>query len=205
MIKCVLVNGYIPENTYFYVNDKTNHCFVIDPGYEGKKLLNITNKNNYIIDKIILTHGHFDHIGAINEIRKNIDVEVYAYIDSEKYLTNSYYNLSRFLGGEEVIINDVKYFRDGDIISLDDGFSVKVIHTPGHTEDSCVFYSEKDKVLFSGDTLFNNGIGNTSFPGGNYDTLISSIKNRILTLDDEVKVYPGHGDETSIRSEKINF
>ena len=205
MIKCVLVNGYIPENTYFYVNDKTNHCFVIDPGYEGKRLLDIANKNNYIIDKIILTHGHFDHIGAINEIRKNIDVEVYAYIDSEKYLTNSYYNLSRFLGGEEVIINDVKYFRDGDIISLDDGFSVKVIHTPGHTEDSCVFYSEKDKVLFSGDTLFNNGIGNTSFPGGNYDTLISSIKNRILTLDDEVKVYPGHGDETSIRSEKINF
>ncbi len=205
MIKCVLVNGYIPENTYFYVNDKTNHCFLIDPGYEGKRLLDIANKNNYIIDKIILTHGHFDHIGAINEIRKNIDIEVYAYIDSEKYLTNSYYNLSRFLGGEEVIINDVKYFRDGDIISLDDGFSVKVIHTPGHTEDSCVFYSEKDKVLFSGDTLFNNGIGNTSFPGGNYDTLISSIKNRILTLDDEVKVYPGHGDETSIRSEKINF
>lgn len=205
MIKCVLVNGYIPENTYFYVNDKTNHCFLIDPGYEGKRLLDIANKNNYIIDKIILTHGHFDHIGAINEIRKNIDIEVYAYIDSEKYLTNSYYNLSRFLGGEEVIINDVKYFRDGDILSLDDGFSVKVIHTPGHTEDSCVFYSEKDKVLFSGDTLFNNGIGNTSFPGGNYDTLISSIKNRILTLDDEVKVYPGHGDETSIRSEKINF
>ena len=205
MIKCVLVNGYIPENTYFYVNDKTNHCFLIDPGYEGKRLLDIANKNNYIIDKIILTHGHFDHIGAISEIRKNIDVEVYAYIDSEKYLTNSYYNLSRFLGGEEVIINDVKYFRDGDIISLDDGLSVKVIYTPGHTEDSCVFYSEKDKVLFSGDTLFNNGIGNTSFPGGNYDTLISSIKNKILTLNDEVKVYPGHGDETSIRNEKINF
>ena len=204
MIKCVTVCKYISENAYFYVNDKTNHCFLIDPGSEGKRLFEIAESNNWMIDKILITHGHFDHIGGINEIREIKDIPVYAYKESKLYLTNPEYNLSKQLP-EQIIIDNVNYFNDGDIIKLDDDFYLKVISTPGHTLDSVIFVNDKDKVIFSGDTIFKNSIGNTSFPGGDYNTLIESIVNKILVMADDYKIYSGHSDVTTIKDERKYF
>ena len=205
MVECVNVFGYIEENAYFYIDKNSKHCFLIDPGSEGNKLLEIANNNNWIIDKILITHGHFDHIGGIKEIRDKINVEVYSY--SKEYLESPYNNLSKFLGGEEIIVKNTKQFKEGDKLYLNDSseLCLEVIYTPGHTSDSVCFLDRKNKVLFSGDTIFKDSFGNTSYPGGDYNTLINSIKNKILVLDKDIKIYSGHSDETTIEDEIKNF
>lgn len=206
-VECVVSYKYLDENAYFYIDDKTKHCFLIDPGYDVNKILEFIKVNNLIVDKILITHGHFDHISGVNELREKINVEAYSHKLSEKYLLNPEYNLSSHLINNEFTVKNVKYFEDGDIIYLNNNksFYLRVMYTPGHTSDGCVFLNEKDGVLFSGDTLFKSSIGATHFPGGNYDELISSIKNKILVLNENIKVYPGHGEETTIKNEKNNI
>lgn len=206
MIVEVPVKGYFNENCYFYIDDETKHGFLIDPGAEAKKLLKLISDKGWIIEKILLTHGHFDHTGAVNEIRDALGIPVIAHINSDQYLLDGYMNLSAECGSS-IIIGGVEYTKDGDILALEANkdFKLKVIHTPGHTTDSIIFYSERDLVAFVGDTIFKGCIGNYQYPGGNFKSLQDSIIDKIFTLPDETILLSGHSDKTSVGIERQRY
>ena len=206
MVYCVPVKGYFEENCFFYIDDKTRHGFLIDPGAEPGRLLSRIQREGWIIEAILLTHGHFDHTGAVGELREALGVPVYAHEDADRYLLNPRMNLSAFCVGSWTVGN-VEYLREGDTVSLaaNPDFSMKVIHTPGHTTDSVVYYSEKDRVAFVGDTIFKGSIGNYQYPGGNRHDIIESIIGKTLTLPDDIILYSGHSEETTVGVEKRRY
>lgn len=177
MIACVPLSGYIEVNCYLWVDDETKHGFLIDPGAQGNELMELCREKGWIIEKILLTHGHFDHIGGIAAIREKADIPVYIHEAGEAYLTDTHLNLSRY-HGEEITVRGAKHFRDGDIFRLesDPEWSLQVIHTPGHTPDSVLFYDQRQGIVFSGDTIFKQAHGNDRFPGGDGRQLLQSIR-----------------------------
>lgn len=205
MVRCVPVKGYFAENCFFYLDDETKHGFLIDPGAEAERLLDLIRKEGWTIEKILLTHGHFDHTGAVNELREVLGIPVYAYENADRYLLDGEMNLSAFCIGERVVRN-VKPLRDGDIVSLqNEACPLRVIHTPGHTTDSVVYYGEKDRVAFVGDTIFKASIGNFQYPGGSRPDIVESIRDKILTLPDDTVLYSGHSDQTTVGTEKRKY
>ena len=152
------------------------------------------------MNAILLTHGHFDHIWGANELRRLSGAKIYAYEGEKELCEDAGKNVSRDAGRPETVQADF-YEKDGALLELG-GFSLKLIATPGHTGGSCCYYLEEEKILFSGDTLFEGSVGRTDFPTGSMSSLVRSIKERLLVLPDDVTVYPGHGDTTTIGDEK---
>lgn len=185
-----------PNITNCYLIEDEKKSYLIDPGEDGEKILSIIQEKELKLDKIILTHGHFDHIGGVKFLRERTGVEVYIHPEDKEYLLDGKKNLS-YLTGEVIELLPVDGFlNEGDFFA-----KFRVIHTPGHTPGGISLYSVEDNLLFSGDTIFNNGYGRTDFPGGDLETLINSI-NKLLKLPDETIVYPGHGPTTTIREFK---
>lgn len=204
MVKRVVTqkNGY-DANAFFCVDGKTKHGFLFDCGAEGKRLSDIIDKEGYVIEKVIITHGHFDHIGGIAELREYKNIPVYIHEAGKLFLSDPKYNLSVYLGGDKISLSADGYFKDGDIISTEGGeLCFRVINTPGHTDDSCVFYNEKDGCAITGDTIFRGTYGNYTFPTGDYFTLMRSIKEKILTLPNDTVLYSGHTLATTVGEEK---
>ena len=189
------VVGSVMTNVYFLINEKTNEIVIIDPGDNGPQLAAIIDEKGYKPVAILLTHGHFDHIMAMEELSKKYDIKIYAHELERAVLAQPNFNL----GGRQFDA-DV-FFRDGDILELA-GFAIKVIHTPGHTPGGVCFYIEKENVLFSGDTLFLRSVGRTDFMGASQSDLVRSIKEKLFVLPERTVVYPGHESETSIGIEK---
>ncbi|MBR6716991.1 MAG: MBL fold metallo-hydrolase [Oscillospiraceae bacterium] len=183
------------------MSDSTRHGFIIDPGAQADQLLDIIRDNGLVIEKILLTHGHFDHFGAVEELREKLNCPVLAHEKADLFLLNPLMNLSRQCVGDMVIRDTVK-FKDGDTITLDEAHSLRVIYTPGHTPDSVLLYNEKERIAFVGDTIFKESIGNYTFPGGNKDLLIQSIMERVFTLPDDTVLYSGHSEPTTVGAEK---
>lgn len=191
--------GSYQTNCYI-IFDKNNNAVIIDPGSEASVILDELKERNLKAEYILLTHAHPDHFGAVNEINKELNVDIYISEDDKLLLETRSKDLSRTLGidTEEVIAN--KYLRNNDSIKFGD-HAFKVISTPGHTEGSiCLLL---DNILFSGDTLFFRSIGRTDLLGGNYEDIIASL-NKLMDLDDDIIVLPGHGQETTIGFEKQN-
>ena len=203
MILPVPVKDVFWTNCYFYADENSGHCFIIDPGAEGEKLINIAWGNGWVINGIILTHGHFDHTGGIAEIRRKISPPVYAHELGRLYLTDTMKNLSR-LCGRNVVVRDVRYVHDGDILTLSPGHSLRVIHTPGHTEDSITLYDAGRGIAFVGDTIFRGQPGSDKYPGGNTQDLRASI-HRILSLPERTVLYSGHSEPTTVADERKNY
>ncbi len=206
MIYEVPVKGYFEENCFFFIDDKTQHGFLIDPGAQAAELLGLIRENGWEIEKILLTHGHFDHTGAVNELRRVLKIPVLAYRTSDDYLLDDRKNLSA-LCGPPITIRGATYIDDGDNISLkaNPSFSLRAIYTPGHTTDSVTYYSAKDHVAFVGDTIFKGSIGNYQYPGGNPIDLQNSIINKIFTLPDETVLCSGHSTQTTAGIEKQRY
>ncbi len=206
MIAEVPVKGYFEENCFFYIDDRTKHGFIIDPGAQADRLLDLIGGKGWTIEKILLTHGHFDHMGAVDEIRDALGIPVYAHLRSDEYLLDARKNLSA-LCGSPIIVRDAEYLDDGDVVSLNDDpdFALKVIYVPGHTTDSVMFYSEADHVAFVGDTIFKGSIGNYQYPGGNADDLQRSIIRQIFTLPDQTILCSGHSERTTVGDEKRRY
>ena len=195
------VVGPVQTNCYFAVNDETKEMILIDPGANADRLIQIIEEEKLNPVAILLTHGHFDHIGAANEVREHYGIKIYASCDEEKLLASPARNLSNAYGMSLKVTADVLH-NDGDILELA-GLKIKAIHTPGHTPGGCCYYFPYENVVFSGDTLFCTSVGRTDFPGGSMSDIIRSIKEKLMTLPDRTTVYPGHNDVTTIENERM--
>lgn len=195
-----IVMGSVQTNCYFLYEEGSHKVIFIDPADQGNFLYEKLKEKGLEVAAIFLTHGHFDHIWGAKELKKCSGAPIYAY-EAEKALCESAsINVSDQCGRPYTVTPDV-LLTDGQEITIE-GVTLKVIATPGHTGGSCCFYVESDKILVAGDTLFEGSVGRTDFPTGSMSALIRSIKEKLLVLPGDVKVYPGHGDTTTIENEK---
>lgn len=206
MVLQIEVHGDFATNAYFYIDDETNHGFLIDPGAEAERLLKVIAEKNFTIEKILLTHGHFDHIGAVTELQDKLQIPVCMHKNGINYIKNPVWNLSRFFD-EDLTLDDVTFIEDNADITLDanKNFGVKLIHVAGHTTDGAVYYNEKDGIAFVGDTIFLGSYGRTDFHGGNEVELFKNIKEKILTLPEETILLSGHSAPTNVKTEKNRY
>lgn len=203
MILQVTVTEYLPTNVYFYIDEESKHGFIIDPGAEAAKLKKVAEDRGFVIEKILLTHGHFDHIAAVNELQAAWGAEVIMQENGKNYAENPDWNLSSQLR-KEIILHDVTYLPHNAVITLKDNpdHKLQLIHCPGHTSDGCAFYSEKDGIAFVGDCVFRESYGRTDLPGGDEETLLRHITDRLLTLPQETILLSAHSEETTVEHER---
>lgn len=203
MIQELQVQGVFAENTYFYIDSHSKSGFLIDPGAQAGVIYDAIVRNGWHIEKILLTHGHFDHFGAAELLREKLVAPIYIYSPDARYLTDPYLNLSANSGGPMTVPHYEELY-DGEIIRLraNSGFYLKVISTPGHTPGSVVFYAPEKGAAFVGDTLYQHGPGLTNFPGGNRRELEDSIVHKILRLPDETLLLSGHSSPITVAEEK---
>lgn len=201
-IKSVLVSDCY-TNCYLCKNTETNEGFIVDPGGNELKISTQISQMEMIPKAILLTHGHFDHIGAVDGLRERYGIKVYAAIEEEELLKEIRYNLSGMFGYPMTTKAD-EYLADGQEINVA-GIDMEFILTPGHTKGSGCFYLPVHQVLFSGDTLFCMSRGRTDFPGGSEREIITSIREKLLTLPGNTVVLPGHEGSTTIESEKVYY
>ena len=196
------VLGPVATNCYLIINLDNNESIIVDPADSPESIYDMVVRSASKPQAILLTHGHFDHIGAANEVREHYGIKIYASCDEEKLLASPARNLSNAYGMSLKVTADVLH-NDGDILELA-GLKIKAIHTPGHTPGGCCYYMEQEGVLFSGDTLFQTSVGRSDFPGGSASALVRSVKEKLLVLPEETHVYPGHMEETTIGYEKLH-
>jgi hydroxyacylglutathione hydrolase len=195
-----LVVGPIQTNCYLVGCEETREGAVIDPGGDPQVILAEAEKAGLVIKYIINTHCHFDHTLANGDLMKATDAPLVIHRAEIPILEAgggaSLFGLRVQNSPPANVLVD-----EGEVITLGK-IELKVLHTPGHSPGGISLYTEAESILFSGDTLFNMGIGRTDLPGGDFHTLMESIKTKILTLPDETVVYSGHGPQTTVGREK---
>ncbi|MFR6665391.1 MAG: MBL fold metallo-hydrolase, partial [Thomasclavelia spiroformis] len=183
----------------YIVSDDDHHCFIVDPGDNGKKVIKFLNDNELILDAILLTHGHFDHIGAVDYIYEHCHCPIYIHQEDITLLHDAKANLSIF---------EVPFVVNAPVIASNEkmkigNFEINWLHLPGHCPGSSMIYLPKESVIFSGDVLFNGSIGRFDFPNSSkHDT--STSLNKIKEYDFDAIVYPGHGPATSLKQEQAS-
>lgn len=191
----IIPAGIYDANCYILVDEVTNEATVIDPGGDAQMLINEIKTLQAKVKMILLTHGHADHTGAVSELKNEFGCSVYINEKDSDLINN---NVPIYGSKNE---NGDKFICEGDVLKFGD-YGIKCVETPGHTPGGMCFVI--DNLVFTGDTLFNRSIGRTDFQGGDFDTIIDSIKNKLLTLSDDTVVYPGHGPKSSIGFERNN-
>lgn len=186
-------------NCYIVGDPVTGEGMIIDPSYDPHRIISHVDRFGLEIKGILITHGHADHIGALDEIRKHYSVPVFIGRGDIHMLTDSTANLSEFTGGGITTDKPERTLEEGDTVSVG-RFSFHVLETPGHSPGSISLYG--NGIVFTGDALFLGSIGRTDFPGCSHETLIDSIKSKLLTLPDDTIIYPGHGPDTTIGQER---
>ncbi len=198
MILKNLVVGPLASNCYIVGSESNKEGMIIDPGDEAEVILRNVKDLGLEIRSIVLTHGHIDHIGALKEVKEATGAEVAIHTDEAKSLREQ--PLSKLLGlSYPTPPPPDRLLKDGDSIDIGDLYFLAQ-HTPGHSLGGICLLGEG--VMFSGDTLFNFGIGRADLPGGNHSQLMNSIHTRLMTLPDNTAVYPGHGPDTTIGAER---
>ena len=204
-IKTFIVNPF-QENTYL-LYDETGEAVIIDAGCysqaEKDELLSYLKANNLVLKRLLNTHSHIDHILGNQFIVANFNLELESHKEDEFLIKRAKEQAASFGISIESSPLPTKYLNEGDQIKFGDSV-LDIIHAPGHSPGSIVFYNKVEGFMIVGDVLFNQSIGRTDLPGGNYDTLISSIKNKLFPLGDEMEVYCGHGSNTTIGQERIS-
>lgn len=188
-------------DTNCYVINNESEAILVDAGGSGDEIYDFLCSHGFNLNAILLTHGHYDHIEALDFLKNKFEnASIYANANEKIVIENRHYNLANFDLSKDVIDN-IKYIDDDSIIN-ELGLDIKMIHTPGHTIGSCCYYIEGLNILFSGDTLFKNTYGRTDLPSGDMKQLVLSVSKKIMKLNDDVVVYPGHSGITSIGYER---
>ncbi len=195
--------GVCDTNTYCAWNPDTMEGLIIDPAGNPERIFDMVNANGVKPAAVLLTHGHFDHILAVDEVREKYNIKAYIGVNEREVINSPQMNLAGAFMGMNYSADADVYLSDGQEIELA-GFKIKVLEVPGHTPGGVCYYIEDEKVVFSGDTLFHESVGRTDFPGGSSSALMNGIKNKLFTLPDDTKVYPGHMEATAIGYEKLN-
>lgn len=202
MLLHIPVRGYFEVNAYIYADDSTRHGFLIDPGAEPQRILHVIASHDLVIDHILLTHGHFDHMGAAEALHTTLGVPIRMAAQGRAFVENPFMNLSASCG-PAITLHDVAYFNASSRPELNSGTCHLVaVPVPGHTPDSVMYYDAEAGRAFVGDTIFRGAIGSTQFPGGDARQLISSIVKEILPLPEATVLYSGHSDPTTVGREK---
>ena len=195
----VIAVGPLETNCYVVYCQDSLECAVVDPGAEADRIFQVIARKSLKPALILNTHGHIDHIGANKDIKEKFNIPLYIHSADSAMLGNVQQSeMAAFLGVVDSPSPD-HLLNDGDEIKIGKSF-LRVIHTPGHSPGSVSFLG--DGFLLSGDTLFFGGVGRTDLPGGSWEDMESSIKNKILTMPDEMLVLPGHGPFTTVGQEK---
>jgi len=194
ILYCIVIDS-MQTNCYLFGSAKRREVAIIDPGGDYDKIKEVIDKEKLVPKLIINTHGHIDHIGANYKFK----LPIYIHKDDADFLTNPVKNLSAFYAHFAMSPKATRMLEDGDIIDISD-IKLEVMHTPGHTPGGISLHY--NGILFTGDTLFESGVGRTDFPYSSHDDLISSIKNRLMKLDDDIVVLSGHGGKTTIGVER---
>ncbi|MCI5709133.1 MBL fold metallo-hydrolase [Veillonella caviae] len=190
--------GPLGTNCYVIGDKVVGEALIIDPA--TAEVLEALKKHDLQPKAILLTHGHGDHIGGVQDIVNQYDVPIYIHRNDVPYLSDPELNLSAYSNPTQITVTGtIKEVVSGDHI-ICGAIDLTVYETPGHTPGGVCYYTPG--LVFAGDTLFNQSIGRTDFINGDYDTLLESIKKQLYTLPDETMVYPGHGPETQIGYEK---
>lgn len=195
--------GPVQANAYIISND--NHeALVVDPGAEAERIISLIEDEGLEPIAVLLTHAHFDHIGAVDGVREHWRIPVYLHSLEKDWPADPQKNGSAFFpsAGGDITAGAADELVAGEGDLSIGRFSFRVYETPGHSPGSVSFYNLEDGVVFSGDALFAGSIGRTDLPGGNHDQLIQSIKEKLLSLPADTIVAPGHGPETTVGDEK---
>jgi len=194
--------GPVCTNCYLLVNHKTGELLVVDPGDQAQLIEKQIEKTGAKPVAILLTHGHFDHAGAAEALADKYQISIYAHEAERETLEDPGLNLCGMIGEHKVYHADI-FVKDEEVLNLA-GFSIRVFLTPGHTIGGCCYYIADEKILFSGDTLFQESVGRTDFPRGSASDLIRAIREKLMLLPDDVTVYTGHDESTLIGYERMH-
>lgn len=191
-----------PVQTACYIISNEKKAVVVDPAANANQIIQYLGTKKLELEAVLLTHGHFDHIGAVNELVAKYQVPIYAHKKEKEYFENPDVNLSPMIYERLVLNKDFEYrfISDQEVIECL-GTKVKTFHVPGHTTGSICYYFESEDIVFTGDTLFKHSIGRTDFIYGNHDQLVKGIRGKLLSLPGHTLVYPGHGECTTIGEE----
>ncbi|MBO9129642.1 MBL fold metallo-hydrolase [Bacillus sp. 165] len=196
--------GPLQTNAYILENEQ-NECVIFDPGEEGDKLISYLQDRQLKPLAVLLTHAHFDHIGAVDAVRDTYTIPVYIHKDEKEWLTDPSLNGSElFMMSESIRVKPADYVISGEEQLEIGSFHFTVLETPGHSPGSVSYYCKEAEAVISGDVLFQMSIGRTDLPGGSFNELIESIEEKLFTLPDDTAVLCGHGPETTIALEKAN-
>jgi len=195
MILETIVVGEMEANCYIFGSDEGKEVVLIDPGADYEKLSAFIKNRRFLPKFIVNTHGHIDHIGA----NHRFDLPILIHRLDADFLSDPQLNLSAFSGSSYRSPQAARLLEEGDSIEVGD-IELKVIHTPGHTPGGISLRYED--LIFTGDTLFKGGVGRTDLPYGSEEQLLSSIKEKLLTYDDQTIIYPGHGPTSTIAKER---
>ncbi len=195
-----LMLGICQTNCYFVYREGSHDVIFFDPADKGDYIYETLQGKGFQVKGILLTHGHFDHIWGANKLRELSGAPIYAYEEEKVLCEDAVTNVSEQVGRPYTVLPD-RYLKDNEEITIA-GMTCRLIATPGHTVGGCCYYFEEAGILVAGDTLFQSSVGRTDLPTGSMGALVRSIKERLMVLPDETKVYPGHGEITTIGEER---
>ncbi len=182
--------------------DKTNEAALIDPGGDENKIAAKVDSLGVKVTKILLTHGHLDHVGATEAVAVRYEVPIIGPEKQDAFWLQALPSQSEMFGfARTEVFDPTTWLNDGDIVTIGESM-LKVIHTPGHTPGHVIFYSKEDQLAWVGDVLFNGSIGRTDFPKGDHTTLIHSIRKKLFPLGDDIVFIPGHGATSTFGCER---
>ena len=192
------------QNCSILFDDDTKQGAVVDPGGDLERIEDAIKQSGVTIEKILLTHGHIDHAGGAADLATKLKVKVIGPAIADKPVLDNIPNRAAMFNmvGAKSVTPD-QWLKEGDEVAVG-GLTLRIVEAPGHSPGSIVFFNEANKFALMGDVLFQNSVGRTDIPGGNHETLMASIKNKILPLGDDVQFLPGHGNASRIGNERLN-
>lgn len=192
--------GYMGVNCYLVWCEETRRGAVIDPGADADRILRLIREEEIMVEYIINTHGHIDHIGANEQVQEATGARIAIHELDAPMLTDAGLNLSSLMGAKLVGPPADILLKDGDRIKIGKTVELEVMHTPGHTRGGICLNG--GGVIFTGDTLFAGSVGRSDFPGGSHTDLVQAIREKLLSFPDDTSVYPGHGPYSTIGYER---